>query len=148
MIRLSKKSEYALLALSYLRTRTQSPVSATDIAAHYRIPQALLAKVMQSLKRAGLVTSSKGAGGGYSLQVNLRNVTFLQFVGVFEETTDLVQCLSEPQPICHQLDCCAIRDPIASLNGLIQKQLSALTLEQLFGMDDTRIDALAPPPPL
>ena len=135
MIRLSKKAEYALLALSYLRGHRAEPVSAADIAAHFHIPPAILAKVMQSLKHVGIVASAKGVAGGYTLDADLGRVTFLELLDAFEETTALVECLSDPHPTCQQLGCCGIRDPIAALNAVIQHQLEGLTLEQLFELE-------------
>lgn len=150
MIRLSRKTEYALLALSYLRGRVEEPVaSVKDIAGHYHIPQALLAKVMQLLKRNELVRSVKGMSGGYALAGDLRTVTFLQFLAVFDEDTDLVDCLATKKPACLQLDGCAIRDPIASLNAVLRAHLSALTLDDLYSMGSGRpITSLLARPPV
>ncbi len=139
MIRLSKRTEYALLAVSYLHGRAGDPIaSVNDIAGHYHLPASLLAKVMQTLKRAEFVRSVKGVAGGYSLTLDLGTVTFLDFLNIFEETTALVECLSTPAPTCLQLDCCAIRDPVDALNTLIHNQLASLTLEQLFNLNEQR----------
>ncbi len=134
MIRLSRKSEYALLALAYLHANgTARAASAKDIAAHYRLPSALLAKVLQTLKHRGILSSAKGVSGGYRIERDLRGVSLHELLGCFEEDTALVECLGhEPSGPCEQLDCCAIRDPIAALNDAIQDQLRRLSLAALF----------------
>ncbi len=133
MIKLSKRSEYALLALSFLRGHAGT-ASAKDIAEHYHIPQSLLAKVMQSLKKQGLVRAARGVAGGYALDRELDRISFLEFMAIADETTAMVECLSQTDPTCRQLDCCQIRDPIAVLNERLRAQLSAITLAELFEM--------------
>lgn len=134
MIRLSRKSEYALLALAYLHSKGSArAASAKDIAAHYRLPAALLAKVLQALKHQGIVSSAKGVSGGYRVERDLASISLYEVLGVFEEDTSLVDCLGpSTAPACEQLDCCAIRDPIAALNAAIQDQLKQLSLAALF----------------
>lgn len=134
MIRLSRKSEYALLALAYLHANgTVRAASAKDIATHYKLPSALLAKVLQTLKHRGLVSSAKGVTGGYRIERDLVSVSLHELLSYFEEDTALVDCLGqEPSGACEQLDCCAIRDPIAALNDAIQDQLRRLSLAALF----------------
>ena len=69
MLRLSKKADYALIAMKHLAQ--QSPVlcstSAREIAEQYDIPIELMAKVLQRLVRTGLLVSTQGTRGGYAL---------------------------------------------------------------------------------
>lgn len=134
MIRLSKKTEYALLAISHLRDRDGAVASVADIANHFHIPPAILAKVMQGLSRQGMVRSVKGMRGGYVLAIDPATVNLLDFFGICGEDTDLVECLREATPSCGQLRCCGIRDPITSLNAILQEQLRMLTLATLFDL--------------
>ena len=134
MIRLSRKTEYGLLALSHLRAAAPDELcSAKDIAAHYQIPPSLLAKVMQRLKHAGLVTSTKGTSGGYALASDLSDTSFLEFMHLFDEDTALVECLTDTDSSsCQQAHTCGIRNPIAALNEAILDQLRALKLSELI----------------
>ena len=71
MLRLSKKADYALIAMKHLAVRGdrgfQASVSAREIAEQYDIPIELLAKVLQRLVRRGLLASHQGTRGGYQL---------------------------------------------------------------------------------
>ena len=68
MLRLSKKSDYALIAMKHLTLRgDQGSSSAREIARLYDIPIELLAKVLQRLVRRGLLASQQGTHGGYQL---------------------------------------------------------------------------------
>src|SRR5579871_2718675 len=68
MLSLSKKTDYALLALSYLTRAGESrAVNTKEIAEQYAIPVELLAKILQKLAKAQLVVSTPGPTGGYRL---------------------------------------------------------------------------------
>ena len=67
MLRLSKKAEYALMALKDLASRPSAEAaSARDIAERYAIPVELMAKVLQRLARKQILVSRHGTRGGYS----------------------------------------------------------------------------------
>ena len=70
MLRLSKKADYALMAMKHLAIKSDSAPSSTsarEIAEQYDIPIELMAKVLQRLARSGLLTSHQGTRGGYTL---------------------------------------------------------------------------------
>src|SRR5688572_2101204 len=69
MLRLSKKADYALMAVRHLALNTgSSSTSAREIAEQYDIPIELMAKVLQRLVRAGVLLSTQGTRGGYTLR--------------------------------------------------------------------------------
>src|SRR6267142_151557 len=68
MLRLSKKADYALIAMKHLALRgDRGSSSAREIAELYDIPIELMAKVLQRLVRRGLLASHQGTRGGYQL---------------------------------------------------------------------------------
>ena len=69
MLRLSKKADYALIAMKHLSNRDSgaASTSAREIAEQYDIPIELMAKVLQRLVRTGLLVSTQGTRGGYTL---------------------------------------------------------------------------------
>jgi Rrf2 family protein len=69
MLRLSKKADYALMAMRHLAIHSDAgSASAREIAEQYDIPVELLAKVLQRLTRKGLLSSHQGTRGGYVLR--------------------------------------------------------------------------------
>ena len=68
MFRLSKKSDYALMAMKHIAVHDAvNSMSAREIAGQFDIPLELMAKVLQRLTRRGLLISQKGTRGGYHL---------------------------------------------------------------------------------
>ncbi|MGB9625707.1 MAG: RrF2 family transcriptional regulator, partial [Phycisphaerae bacterium] len=67
MLALTKKTEYALIALTCLARAESRWVSAREISAQYGIPLALLMNILKTLAQSGLIRSVRGARGGYVL---------------------------------------------------------------------------------
>lgn len=133
MLKLSRKSEYALMALQYLSVQPDGRrVAVPTLAEERDLPKDLLAKVMQHLKRAGLVRSVQGVSGGYELARPLAQITFLEAIGPFEEALGLVQCVDAQSDGCERSDCCALHDPMEALNRWLMSQLATLTLAEFI----------------
>lgn len=129
MFKVSRKSEYALMAVQYLgRQPREAIVSVADLAVAEGIPPDILAKVLQGLKRAGVLTASKGAGGGYRLSKPVGDIRFLDVVRPFEEQLAVVSCQGQMAD-CDRLVCCNLREPMSLLNAYVMRQFESLTME-------------------
>ncbi|MGM0576365.1 MAG: RrF2 family transcriptional regulator [Myxococcota bacterium] len=137
MLKLNRKTEYALLALRYMSTRDDGTVtSVREIAEHYNIPEMLLAKVLQRLKHGAVVRSVKGSSGGYALSGPPRGIYLTDVLSLFNEQTHLVDCIDTADPCaCQQGDHCDIREPVRALNALILGHLRGLDLQAFFAGD-------------
>lgn len=152
MLKLSRRSEYALMAVQHIaRTRltadeeqpersgaASSRVSVASMARAEQIPQPLLAKVMQQLKRAGIAHSIKGVGGGYQLAKPLAHIMFLDVISPFEEQIGLVECADDGDKGCDRADCCSLREPITTLNTFLMAQLKHFTMADFIAMSAPR----------
>jgi Rrf2 family protein len=138
MLRLNKKTEYALLALRVIGLSDSAPdasaplVTAREIATRYRIPEMLLAKVLQHLKRAGIVAASKGSGGGYRLARPLGEIRLAELFGLFEDRVGLVECQTGGDHRCQQEALCDIRGPLEVLSEALMEPLRTLSVRDLF----------------
>ena len=135
MLKLSKKSEYALLVLHHLGgLDCGDKATVSEISEAQAAPKELLAKIMQLLKRSGLLVSTKGVAGGYALARPLDAIGFLEAVRPFEGYVGLSKC-SDPGPqICERADCCALTGPMVALNAHIMRQLQTLTVDDFLAM--------------
>ena len=135
MLKLSKKSEYALLVLHHLGTlEPGEKATVAEISEAQSAPKELLAKIMQALKRSDVLVSTKGVAGGYALARPLDAIGFLDAVRPFEEYVGLSKC-SDPGPrICDRADCCALTGPMVALNAHIMRQLQTLTVDDFLAM--------------
>lgn len=132
MLRLSRKVEYALLALQSMAVRYERVVSAKEIADEHDIPLEFLAKVLQTLAKLQLIMSQQGVRGGYVLAQEPHTLTVLDIIIAMEGKPAIVDCCEATvDNHCRMIEQCSIKDPMHRVNGAITSALNALTLEQL-----------------
>jgi Rrf2 family protein len=131
MLRLSKKAEYALMALKDLASRppAESP-SAREIAERYGIPAELLAKVLQRLARQHLLASHHGTRGGYHLARPASQISVADVIEAIDGPVMMTACTSADDD-CDQYATCNIRDPLWRIKDQIVQALTSYTLQAL-----------------
>ena len=131
MLKLSKKADYALIAVKHLATRQDlHACSAHEIAQEYGISGTLMAKVLQTLARQGLVAAKHGASGGYQLAKAPEQVSALEVISAIEGPVLITSCVSSHGP-CYAMERCSVREPLRRVNEGILQLLSALKMSQL-----------------
>ena len=131
MLRLSKKSDYALIALRHLAANAErSAVSARELAETYDIPPELLAKVLQKLVHAQLLESHQGTRGGYVLGRPAATMSVAEVIQVIDGPLTVTAC-SEVDHSCDQFAKCNIRDPLWRIKDRIVSALSATSVAEL-----------------
>ncbi|MBV9840240.1 MAG: Rrf2 family transcriptional regulator [Sphingomonadaceae bacterium] len=115
---LSQKTRYALRALLHLVEKGgERPIQISEIAAEQRVPRKYLELIMLDLKRAGLVSSQRGPGGGYTLARTPAEISFADVIRIMDGPIALVPCASlnfyARCGDCHDEASCAIRKVMA-----------------------------------
>lgn len=133
---LSKKSQYAFKALSYLvEMKDQGPVLISEISERKSIPLKFLENILLHLKKAEILESKKGKGGGYFLSKNPEDVSLARIIRLVNGPIALLPCVSlnfyEKCENCNE-DHCGLHDVLievrdASLKILEQKTLADLS---------------------
>jgi Rrf2 family protein len=135
MLKLSKKSEYALMAVRYLAINTNGKYStARDISQHYSIPYELVAKVLQQLVKKNLISSYQGVRGGYSLARIPERISLMEIITAIEDNYQITGCMNDnsSQKDCSHFDCCMIRDPLMKVQKEIDKVFQNMMLNQIL----------------
>jgi Rrf2 family protein len=141
MLRLSKKADYALIAMKHLATRPDAASSsAREIAEQYDIPVELLAKVLQRLARHNLVTSHQGTRGGYRLARPVALISVADIIQAIDGPLTVTACSTEDEN-CGQYAKCSVRDPLWKIKDRIVLALSTCSLQEISA------DLMAPAPP-
>ena len=129
MIKISTRGRYGVRLMFDLALHFgQGPVLLKDIAQRQDISEKYLWQLIALLKEAGLVSSRRGARGGYSLARLPGQITLKDIVSVLEGKTCLVECLSNPLTCKRSADCVA-REIWSSLSEKILSELSSITLD-------------------
>ena len=142
MLRLSKKTDYALIALTYVASLPGKPASAREIAERHDIPVELLAKVLQRLAQRGVLRSQQGIHGGYLLARAAEHVTVAEVVEAIDGPLILTVCGTTDER-CEQFAKCNIRDPLHRIRDRIIGALMACTIAELAS--DQPAEAVAMP---
>ena len=132
MLKLTRKLEYALIALSHIQGQaTEKIVSTKEIAETHRIPLQLLAKTLQQLAKHNIIEAIQGAHGGYRLKKSLDNINMNTLIQILEGPIGIMDCSVNSN--CVQLDICNIRKPINRVNDAIVSMFDNLTLADITG---------------
>jgi FeS assembly SUF system regulator len=131
MLRLSKKADYALIAMKHLALREgRGSSSAREIAEQYSIPVELMAKVLQRLARRGLLSSQQGTRGGYQLARDSGAITLADVIQAIDGPLTVTACSVHSQR-CGQFATCNVRDPLWKIRELILGALSTCTVYEM-----------------
>ncbi|MBI4485068.1 MAG: Rrf2 family transcriptional regulator [Acidobacteria bacterium] len=140
MLRLSKKADYALMAMKHLALRSdQGSSSAREIAEQYDIPIELLAKVLQRLVRRGLLASHQGTRGGYQLARTAVEISVADVIHAIDGPITVTAC-STVDSSCDQFSKCNVRDPLRRVRERIAAALGECTIAELAS-DTTPLEA-------
>ena len=149
MLSLSKRADYALLALSHLAvTQSAAPerlVNTKEIAEQYEIPVELLAKLLQSLAKSGLVASHPGPTGGYKLLRAPNAISVAEVLAVIDGPLSILPCSNGLGHTCKQFSHCTIRDPMAEIELRVKGLLQEITLRRTGPPSRTFRAASSPP---
>ena len=92
---LSKKSQYALKALSYLVEKQQEgPILISEISEKKKIPLKFLENILLELKKAKILDSKKGKGGGYFFSKNPQDISLARIIRLVNGPIALLPCVS------------------------------------------------------
>lgn len=130
MLKLTRKVEYALIALRHMQSKEAGAVTNTkEIAETYGIPQQLLAKTLQQLARDGIIEPLQGPAGGYRIQADLTKITLKEFLETLEGPIGLMDCYFDTE--CSQLSACNIRSPIEQINESLRILFDSMTVQEV-----------------
>lgn len=137
MVKISRKVEYALMALQHMdRQPPDQVVSAKDLCATFRVAFPVLSKVLQNLAAAGMLRSEQGAHGGYQLARPLSTVTFGELSEAVVGPMQFAYCLHRDRVRCHFAECCNVISPIIRLSNRIEELFFSMSLEELLHADE------------
>lgn len=135
MLRLSKKADYALMAMKHLAqksiaTPAELSTSAREIAELYDIPIELLAKVLQQLARRSLLTSHQGTRGGYTLSRSPGAISVADIIQAIDGPLTVTACSTQDDD-CEQFAKCNVRDPLWRIKDRILSALATCSLAEI-----------------
>lgn len=127
-------TDYAIRILLYLASNggRERTISGKEISEEMRIPYNYFLKIIPNLKNAGIVQSFQGKKGGYSLEVDPKDVSLYKLLDIMDDRVVLNQCLRNPNSCSRRAaNHCAVHRSLEGLQEHIDKELSNMTIADL-----------------
>jgi len=130
-MRLTTKGRFAVTAMIDLALNAQNnAVKLNSISERQQISLSYLEQLFSKLRRAGLVESLRGPGGGYILAAPAEQINIAQIISAAEDRLDATQCGSKAN--CNHGAPCLTHDLWENLNKTINDYLSSVTLQSII----------------
>ena len=135
MLRLSKLTDYAVVVLIRLgacdRLAPDCVQTSPGLAAGTGVPEPTVAKVLKALATAGLVSSQRGARGGYRLIRSLEAISVTDVITALDGPIALTACVEGSSTECDVSSVCAVKGRWDLVNAAIEQSLSTITLADM-----------------
>ncbi|HED17294.1 MAG TPA: Fe-S cluster assembly transcriptional regulator IscR [Gammaproteobacteria bacterium] len=136
-MRLTTKGRYAVTAMLDLALHFEKgPISLADISERQGISLSYLEQLFTRLRRAGLVRSTRGPGGGYSLSRNADDIPVADVIVAVDEKVDTTRCGGLGN--CQDDERCLTHDLWVDLSEQIYSFLNGISLAQVVARDGVR----------
>ncbi|NCW45513.1 MAG: Rrf2 family transcriptional regulator [Gemmatimonadaceae bacterium] len=147
-MRITTWAEYGLICALHLARRTGTgPVTGRDVAAREKLPGDYVEQILLRMRRAGIVNSTRGARGGYSLARTPDQITVRDVIQASELTTFDLHCVSHPVDAgrCGEAENCSIRPVWMLLQKRIDEVLESVRLSDLLADESVVRDRVGLP---
>ena len=131
MLRISKLTDYGTVLLAHLAANQATVCSAADVAQATGIGLPTVSKLFKSLARAGLVTSTRGANGGYRLSRGPQHISAADVIDALEGPVSITEC-SASDGDCEHEGVCSVGGAWQRVNVAIHRALQDVTLNDLI----------------
>ena len=135
-MKITQEADYALRMMCLLAKESAAGVSvvgATSLAEEVAVPTRFGLKILHKLSQAGLVKTSRGATGGYSLNADPATLTVRQIIEAIDGPIELNRCLSASHACLNNpnKDCCRLHHVFEELNRMLTERLDRLTVSMV-----------------
>ncbi len=127
---ISQTAEYALRAMVYLAQYADRPHTNQQIARVTRVPIGYLAKVLQGLSKAGLITSRRGLGGGFALAKPSSEITIYEIVQAVDPIPRITSCPLKLR--AHREKLCPLHQRLDNAWALVEQSFRSTTLADII----------------
>lgn len=129
---ITRNTDYAMRALCYIAQKDRPSVSAAEMVADLKIPRPFLRKILQTLSGEGLLKSTKGQGGGFSLAFPREKILLTDLIRIFQNTIHLNECVFKKK-ICPNRSTCVLKKEIDSIEQDVLRRLRSISIASLVG---------------
>jgi Rrf2 family protein len=133
VLALTRKADYALVALAVL-SKASAPQSARTLADQTNLPHPVLRNILKQLTRGGLLHSTQGASGGYTLARPATQISLAEVVHQIDGPVRFARCCPSEaghEQKCRLEDSCMIKGSVQQLHETVMRVLAGVNIEQI-----------------
>ena len=132
-MKLSKKAEYALRALIELAmNQEEGNLQAQELARREKIPVKFLEQILLVLKKANILQSRRGVGGGYTLNRPAEKISLGEVIQLIDGPVVLLDCIAEEENCsCDEKDTCGLKNVVLGVRDGIVRLLDEVSLADI-----------------
>ena len=139
-MRITTKGRYGLRAVINLANSNHSrPVSIGSIAAEEQVSSEFLEQIFFKLKKAGLIRSVRGPGGGFVLDRKPQDISVQDILSAVGETHGLTPCTLRRKALCDRPEPCAAHEIWTGLQKTMEDYLSSVTLKDILAKNGKQL---------
>lgn len=141
MIRVSRMADYGVVAMTHIARRADELHTAASVAQATGVPLPSATKLLKQLVKSGILTSQRGAKGGYALSRAPAEISVADLIVAIDGPIVLADCLDGPAGQCGLESFCSVRSPWQKVSNAIRIALEEVTLAEMI-----EATAYVPPP--
>ncbi|MBI1206171.1 MAG: SUF system Fe-S cluster assembly regulator [Azospirillum sp.] len=132
MIKLSKLTDYAVVVLTEMARQTPVVVTVPQLAERTGVPSPTVAKILKTMVPAGLMTSQRGAAGGYRLSRAAEEISIAEIITALDGPIALTACVHGVETVCGVESLCPMRGNWEMVNQAVRNALEAVSLADMM----------------
>ena len=129
---ITRNTDYAVRALSYMAGRKEKVVSVSELVRDLGVPRPFLRKILQALNKEGLLKSYKGNGGGFSLARPGDKIFLFDLIKGLQGPVRFNECIFK-KSFCPDVKSCSLKKKIDAIERYVVSQLKSITIASLCG---------------
>ena len=128
---ITRNTDYAVRALCYIAEQKQKVISGDRFIKSLEMPRPFLRKILQTLTKAGLLNSSKGKDGGFSLAVSPEEITLFEVMKIFQGSIRLTEHQFKKSD-CPHINNCLLKKKLDEIEKEVIVKLKAITISSIL----------------
>ncbi len=128
---ITRDTDYALRALSFIAEQDEKIVTVSELVKELKIPRPFLRKILQLLNKKGVLKSHRGIGGGFLLTKPADKIFLVDLMEIFQGPLSLNECLFK-KIVCPNMNKCALRKRVDKIEEQVALELETVSIASLM----------------
>ena len=127
---ITRDTDYALRALTYIAGRKKRIITADDLVRKFRIPRPFLRKILQILNKKSVLKSFRGKRGGFILAKPPESIFVVDIMRIFQGPVKLNEHIFKNK-VCPRIKTCVLKKKLDAIEGYVIRELKAISIKSL-----------------